>query len=558
MPTFIPPYHGEEIKSNAEKKMFTVLQDLQLKNTYILHSLGLPKHQSKIYGEIDFVVVCETGISCLEIKGGRVECREGQWYFTDRYGHENKKPEGPFSQVVGNMFSLKQNLQSAFPQNPHMKNILMGCGVVFLDIEFLSSSQEIINEIVYDRKTGDITEYFRQMFDYWEKRQHRECSKLSPKDIADIVGYLRGEFCFIPTLGSRLEDVEEKLIRLTAEQAAVMEALAQNDHLLVEGGAGTGKTLLAVDYAKREALQGRRVLYLTYNKNLAYDITEKMGSEFGTLKVINIHALFGEYVTVDFEKIQDSPHTYFSEELPEDFLDYVAALPNQRLQTMQFDTVVIDEGQDLMKPTYIYCVDSILKGGLERGRWAVFYDENQNIYNQEFEAGKELLQSYPSTRFKLLINCRNTIQIGRFNAKASKTALTCFLRENGEEVSVMPYSNQKDFSEQVISIIKKLRDERVVLDDIVFLSPKRYANSDLKGVLDKVCGVNILSDQMDRQAGKPMYSTIPGFKGLDAKVVVTIDMDKVRKDMFFRYMYIAFSRARGKLIVMMPEGVEEL
>lgn len=106
MVTFIPPYMGEEIKSNAEKKMYDVLQKLDMEDTYVLHSLGLPKHQTKIYGEIDFVVVCKRGIACLEIKGGRVECREGKWFFTDRYGVERQKPEGPFAQVTGNMFSL--------------------------------------------------------------------------------------------------------------------------------------------------------------------------------------------------------------------------------------------------------------------------------------------------------------------------------------------------------------------------------------------------------------------------------------------------------------------
>lgn len=95
MVTFIPPYMGEEIKSNAERKMYDVLQEMDLKNAYVLHSLGLPRHRSKIYGEIDFVVVCERGVACLEIKGGRVECRDGQWTFIDRYGTERQKPEGP-------------------------------------------------------------------------------------------------------------------------------------------------------------------------------------------------------------------------------------------------------------------------------------------------------------------------------------------------------------------------------------------------------------------------------------------------------------------------------
>lgn len=51
MVKFIPPYMGEEIKSNAERKMYDVLQQLNTKNAVVLHSLGLPKHESKIYGE---------------------------------------------------------------------------------------------------------------------------------------------------------------------------------------------------------------------------------------------------------------------------------------------------------------------------------------------------------------------------------------------------------------------------------------------------------------------------------------------------------------------------
>ena len=171
---------GEEIKSNAERKMYDVLQEMDLKNAFVLHSLGLPRHRSKIYGEIDFVVICERGVACLEIKGGRVECREGQWTFIDCYGTDHVKTEGPFAQVTGNMFSLRDALKNRFHGNPHMKNILMASGVVFPDIVFHSDSQEIIPEIVYDRSTQDISAYMNQVFDYWKERQHREPSKLSP------------------------------------------------------------------------------------------------------------------------------------------------------------------------------------------------------------------------------------------------------------------------------------------------------------------------------------------------------------------------------------------
>ena len=460
MPTFIPPYLGEEIKSNAEKKMYDILQQLNMKNAYVLHSLGLPKHQSKIYGEIDFVVGCERGVACLEIKGGRVECREGKWLFTDRYGVEREKPEGPFAQVTGNMFSLKQILSQRFSNIPQLKNVLVACGVVFPDIEFKSQGQEIIPEIVYDKTTEDITEYMNRMFTYWESRQHREVSKLPPAVIQELVNFLRGEFSFIPSLADRLDGIEKRLVRLTAEQAQVMDALGMNEHLLIEGNAGTGKTLLAVDFAIKQAKQGKQVLYLTFNKNLSSNISGQTEA-CETLKIINIHALFGEYVTVDLAQIKDNPQTYFAEILPEKFYEYISNLSKEQLAPLQYDLLVMDEGQDIIKENYLYALDYLLKGGFEKGHWAVFYDEKQNIYNPAYQDGMELLQSYHCTRFKLFVNCRNTVQIGTYSANASGFSLTEFLRENGEEVQKIAYSDAEYFGVSIDYLVGRTDNREV-------------------------------------------------------------------------------------------------
>lgn len=550
MVTFIPPYLGEEIKSNAEKKMYDILQELDMENAYILHSLGLPKHQSKIYGEIDFVVVCDRGAACLEIKGGRVECREGRWIFTDRYGTEREKAEGPFAQVTGNMFSLRKVLKEKFPGSPHIKNILTACGVVFPDIRFRSSSQEIIPEIVYDAGTDSITGYIKGIFDYWQERQHQKPERLSPSDIRKIVSYLRGEFTFLPDLGTRLNSVEKHLVRLTSEQARVMDALGVNDHLLVRGSAGTGKTLLAADFAKKQADRRSKVLFLTYNKNLAGSVQKRAGeSEF--LRVVNIHALFGEYIPVDAESVGRDPQRYFREELPEAFYSYLKCMNGERLSELQYDLLVMDEGQDILKPNYLYCLDCLLRGGFEKGRWAVFYDERQNIYNPEYQDGLEILLSYPGTRFELFVNCRNTVQIGTYSARMSGFDLGIFLKENGEEVRRIAYTDESDFVKKIKEIIKNLRREQVPPEDVVFLSPKRYENSMLRktGIEVEVLG----GDSQD-SGGLPVYATIQGFKGLDSKVAVLFGMEGIRNDIFSRYLYIAGTRARALLYVVGDES----
>ncbi len=550
MVTFIPPYLGEEIKSNAEKKMYNILQELNMNNAYILHSLGLPKHQTKIYGEIDFVVVCDRGVACLEIKGGRVECREGKWIFTDRYGVRRVKPEGPFAQVTGNMFSLRDVIKKKYANDPHVKYILMACGVVFPDIRFRSSSQETIPEIVYDAGTGDITQYIKGIFDYWQERQHYKPEKLSPSDIQKIVSFLRGEFVFIPSLGNRLEDVEKHLIRLTSEQVHIMDALGENSHLLIRGGAGTGKTLLAADFAGKQAAAGKKVLFLTYNKNLAHNVQCQMGkTDF--LKIINIHALFGEYIPIDTKSMAKNAQEYFREGLPDAFYAYLKSLDRGQLGELQYDLLVMDEGQDILKPNYLYCLDFLLKGGFDKGNWAVFYDEKQNIYNPEYQDGMDILSSYPGTRFRLSINCRNTIQIGTYSARISGVEAGTFLKENGEEVQKIQYSGVDDFRKKVNDILKKLRNEQVAMGDIVFLSPKRYENSLLHEADVKV---NILgSDEYQVDEGLPAYATIQGFKGLDSKVVILFGIEDIRDEIFSKYIYIAGTRARVLLYILEPE-----
>lgn len=550
MVTFIPPYMGEEIKSNAEKKMYGVLQELNMEDAYVLHSLGLPRHQSKIYGEIDFVVVCKRGVACLEIKGGRVECKAGKWFFIDRYGTKRQKPEGPFAQVTGNMFSLRTELRNGLSKNPHIKNALVACGVVFPDIEFKSASQEIIQEVVYDNRTENITDYINKIFDYWAERQHREPTPLSKNDVKEIVDYLRGDFIFIPTLRDRLDHIERRLVRLTNEQAQIMNALGMNSHLLIEGNAGTGKTLLATEFAQKSAEKGEKVLYLTFNKNLAKNINAHVLQQ-KNLKVINIHALFGEYVTIDVPKMNENPQKYFGEELPEQFFEWVNSLPPEELDDLKYDLLVMDEGQDIIKPVYLYSLDVLLKNGLEKGKWAIFYDEKQNIYNPEYADGMDIIESYSCTRFKLFVNCRNTVQIGTYSSKMSGVEINEFLHENGEEVQKIAYTDLADFKQQIKNIVKELRSEKIDPADVVFLAPKKYSNSILHEIGFEV---NELGNQFDISSSLPRYSTIQGFKGLDAKIAILVDVDNISDKNFAKFMYIAGTRARTLLYVVASEN----
>lgn len=73
------------------------------------------------------------------------------------------------------------------------------------------------------------------------------------------------------------------------------------------------------------------------------------------------------------------------------------------------------------------------------------------------------------------------------------------------------------------------------MGDVTFLSPKRYQNSKLSqaGV-----AVNELKDGFVPDEKRPVYATIQGFKGLDAKVVILCDVDALRPgEVFAVYVY---------------------
>ena len=66
--------------------------------------------------------------------------------------------------------------------------------------------------------------------------------------------------------------------------------------------------------------------------------------------------------------------------------------------------------------------------------------------------------------------------------------------------------------------------------------------------------MNELGEYFDYNSTLPKYATIQGFKGLDAKIVILVDVDNIQDKNFSRFMYIAGTRARTLLYVVASEG----
>lgn len=164
------------------------------------------------------------------------------------------------------------------------------------------------------------------------------------------------------------------------------------------------------------------------------------------------------------------------------------------------------------------------------------------------------LSKYSAMKFKLFVNCRNTIQIGQYSSDISGIAIEAYIRENGEDVKKISYVDEKNFKKQIKKVLNELKMEKIQNSDILFLSPKKYRNSLL---CQAEIAVNELNDDFDSNLDLPIYATIQGFKGLDSKIVILIDIEKIRKENFSTYSYIAATRARTLLYVVSSEDFWE-
>ncbi len=535
MLTLIPGAVGSDYKSDAEKKVFKWLKSSILSG-YAFHSVGLPQHEKKSYSEADFIIVTRNGILCLEVKGGRVSCQNGVWEFEDRYGKTNHKNEGPFEQASGALFALKKALSN---QLPWVTKASFASGVVFNDITFEYRGVSVIPEIIFDYSSTELfDEYMVNCHTYWDVRNHGRVSYLSESEMEQIKAVIRDDLHFVPSLGSIVNSIDEHLIRLTEEQVSILDSLEENDKILVNGPAGSGKTLLAMEYACRCSSEGKRVLFLTYNKMLAQYLSEQLHDESIVIK--HFHGLISEYVSLDAERVNDP--VYYLNVLPDKFLKVLSTG-----RVLAYDVLVVDEGQDLINTNYFPIFDKLLRKGLYGGRWTFFFDTNQNLFGgPKFQKALEALKKYNPVNLRLKKNCRNTEQIAKFNELSSGIA-SGETFATGEEVEIVDYATD-DFGTALDKLLDNLILSDINASDIVFISPYSFEKSIIseydgkyKQLIEKFNG--------HRNNGKIHFATIQSFKGLDSKIVLAVDTAKIIEQDSNIVLYTLLSRARAKLYI---------
>ena len=269
----------EEIPSRAEQKVYKALAEQLPKDYLVVHSLEFIKQTSrfKSHGdrEADFVIFSPRfGVLVVEVKGGGIEYNKSinQWYSIDR-NNEKHEIKNPVRQAKDAKYEIRSHLQ----QKLGNKKLLLAHAVMFPDIENgtpLVSPDMPINIIGTNRNLVNLKKWVTDIFAYWTGEQ--SAHEALGDDGIKVAEQLYGKQVSIrPSLRSAIEKEIKKQIELTNQQKSILRQLKRRKEAVIEGGAGTGKTVLALDQAQTLAEQGLKVLLLCYNQKLGNELKIK-------------------------------------------------------------------------------------------------------------------------------------------------------------------------------------------------------------------------------------------------------------------------------------------
>ena len=546
MATMYPKNFPTDNNSDAEKKVFEYLRDKAPDDWYVIHSFRIPKHDTLVFGECDFIVfVPNMGIAFLEIKGGRVRINEDrQWLFTNRYNVTTVKDRGPFEQAREGMFNIIGIIKEKINYKYSRWNYLYTYGVIFTDES--SFPVEILTEdepwrLLQNNNKYDYVSFIKKIFSN-QKEEYIENGEKAPSPMSaemlkEIVSKLRPTVTCISPIRSFMDDSESDIISLTDEQLSCLDDIEINEHVVVIGGAGTGKTVIAVEDAKCAKQQGLNVCVICYNSNLNKTIRHNLKG-LG-IDVYTLHGLMMKICNESDNNLESKTGEYFSNYLPKkakEILDIKGPL---------YDKIIIDEFQDICTKQYLDFLDSLVNKGLTSGLFTFYADfARQAIYNEDVSLS--LLDNYAFySKKKLSINCRNTMFIGNEMINVTGFSDAGYkLKIAGEPVDYISYRNTDEAKEKFRSCLKQLNKLGIPSKDIMVLSPSRRDKSLLTIADPKSVAVGNYGDDPDEYFA--MFSTVQSFKGLESKIVLLIDIDDYSDS---KMMYVALSRARSKLYV---------
>lgn len=536
MPQMIPSRPVADCAA-SEVKVFEALAAGLPKDWIVIHSrrFVLPavgSHHSAIECEVDFLILDPSrGYIGLEVKGGEVGRDLEGWYSIDRFGnhHRIKDPGSQAQRSVHFVDRYLKNSKTFAGWTPPF-----GWGVCFPDVVARGDLDPSLPRtlLVDQSDLLDVGARLERVFDAAGLPTGRIPDAMVRAFLTTIAPALK----LAPSLAVRFDEESPMLVRLTQEQMDILDLFEEFPRVLIKGAAGTGKTMVAMEKARRMAAVGKRVILLCFNRPLA----EFLAPRADGFKIDTFHGFCSEMARradIKFREPADDKETFWNETAPDLLIQALEVYPDER-----YDAVVVDEGQDF-KPVWWLAIEGLLSDSTN-GTLYVFYDPNQTIYG----GGPAENLNLKSTTLKY--NCRNTKRIATYSGRCID--LVPLLKEgapDGEAVIERSCADERDMVNAVRILLHEfVNEQRIPTEKIVILTTRAAAYSPVYRA-KKLGNLKLIELHQRPNPDEVRFSTLHRFKGLEADVVILCDVRPGDDESAPMHLYVATSRAKHVLAV---------
>ena len=562
--------------------------------------------------ELDFLIFIEEycAVIYLEAKGGHYECTDDmQWYFKSS-GRPLKQP--PPKQAESGMYALK-DMQLSKTYFSHESLVSLGCVVAFSDwdVTFERRPAEVA-ELITRRDVEDPARLGMRLQEYARQLTQNVNAKLCGTECREALDGLLEELkaTYMPIeeeeeplmkiTRSDLENLRPQLVRLTTEQMVRLELTTDNPRCVLDGSAGTGKTVLAMELARRHCEVGETVGLMCNNPNLsrrfvrwANTLPGNSGGHVlaGTPMSLPLAAMPNEGARRKHRQRMDISQS-LEESLQRGQLDndgwesFVEETIKDLGTQPAFDYLIVDEAQNLSDEVFLKLQDALVRDGLDNGRWTMFGDfKNQNLVTSLGNSAsmKGLRQRVRPAYGALSVNCRNTQEIAEEVARVVRIESPTMTGVHGPLVQFRSFATRDELGDMLDNLIRNWREVGFQYKQMIVLSSGTGDEFDFSRFYGGRPLVNIREAKLpspsnaegaivlNEEPNQLRYSAVYDFQGLESDLVILVipvTDDQVplhgggvtmpRVAYLDRVLYTGMSRAKAMLVVIAHESYDEI
>lgn len=526
--------------NSSERSTYQALIDQLEPNDLVVPGQRVTDHLKD--HEVDFVVAIEgAGIVCIEVKGGEV-WHDGDGWRQIRGGREYTIE--PVRQAREACYALRDFIE----KDPRWTQ-----GRLRWDHVIVLPNTEVPADFglpacprwkVIDRTDlPKLVDRLREVL----VRQELDRPLLVKDGIDQLLVALSGRGLPQRDVVARALANEDAADTLTEHQAVILDAIRLLKRVEVRGGAGSGKTFLAMEQARRLAQRGQRVALVCYSHGLA-SYLERIAATWPRRQqpayVGEFHALgvqWGAPEGPDEALRTDETVQFWEHDLPL----HMASLAEGLDPGHRFDSIVVDEAQDFADAWWDPLL-AALRDQVDGGLY-VFTDEGQRVFDR--------VGSPPVPLVPLILdhNLRNTRQIANAFQPLVDHPMR-FLGGEGPAVTFVPCDRAEalDAGDDQIDL---LLEEGWRPEDLALLTTGSRHPEQAERQKD---GHTAYWDSF-WDTDQVFYGHVLGFKGLERRCVVLVVNEEGKFERSRERLYVGLSRARDQLVVCGdPEFIREV